>query len=108
MPAFSGGGSTAQIPYFIKADSTPSDEDPGVYPNYSKILNATGESEILYFGLKTVGLIDLESLPSAPGIGGIFMIMFGYEDENTNRTVQPSDPPYSQNLPFQALRYLDP
>jgi len=106
MPAFSGGSATAQIPYFIKADSTTTTEDSGAYTNYDKILNATGESEILYFGTKTVGTDPLEKLPSAPGIGGVFMIFFGFEDANGNRTVQPSDPAYSQNLPFQAFRFL--
>ncbi len=99
------GQGLAPRPYYIRAPSTTTNEDPGVYSDHSQILNATtGAFEAVYFGTKTIGIVDLEKTDSNPAIAAVFVLIFGNEDTNGNGTYQASDQPYSQNLAFQAIR----
>ncbi len=93
-----------QAAWFIKADSTTTNEDPGAYTDHSKTLTAGGNTEILYFGVKTPTNANIESTPDALSIGAIFVVIFGHEDTNSNGSYDTTtDQPYSQNLPFQGM-----
>jgi len=80
--------------YFIKADSTTSNEDPGVYIDESKTLTAGGNSEILYFGLEAINVATIRNTHGSSATAAVFLVIFGEIDGD----------PYSQNLPFQALQ----
>ncbi|MCH6586476.1 MAG: hypothetical protein IH792_05565 [Thaumarchaeota archaeon] len=101
-----GGGNLPRV-YFIKADSTPTVEDPGAYPNLSKIILKDGTPIMLYFGVEDAGGASLNESHPDTGIIGIYLLTFGYQDVNENGIYDnPGDPPYSQNLAFQALRLI--
>ena len=103
MTGVAGGGTATPLPYFIRAPSTTSNEDPGEYPNYSIIIDVD-ETETLYFASKSTSGTDREKTHGSPGVVAIFMLIVAYEDQNGSDTVdQPPDEPYSQNLPFQAI-----
>jgi hypothetical protein len=95
------GGTTPKT-FFIKADSTTTNEDPGVYNDHSKVLTAGGVSQIIYFGLAKVDETTLENTDNDVGVSTIFVLLFGHEDKNTNG-YDSSDTPYSQNLPFKSI-----
>jgi len=103
MVGISGGGAATPLPYFIRASSTASDEDPGEYPNNGIIIDVD-ETETIYFASKGTSGSDREKTHGSPGVVAIFMLIVAYEDQNGSNTVdQPPDEPYSQNLPFQAI-----
>jgi len=107
--AESGGQGLAPTPYFIRTDSTTADEDPGVYSDHSKIIPAdTSNPEEVYFGSKEVGKEDLQKTTGNSGIVGVFLIIFAHEDTDDSGDYTGVDEPYSQNLPFQALRLVKP
>ena len=107
LPVKAGGGGDAPTPFFIRADSTPTNENAGAYdPNYSKKL-LIGQSTMLYFGSKTTGGGALEKTDSNPGIVSVMVVIFGYEDVNSNLQYdQGTDTPYSQSIPFQAYSVI--
>ncbi len=106
MHAQTGGGGNTPRVFFIKADSTLLDEDPGAYIAGSKIIPKDGTAVTLYFGLDDYdGGANLESTGNFDGIHAVFLLIFGYQDVNENGIYDnPGDPPYSQNLSFQGLR----
>jgi len=100
----SGGGNMPRV-YFIKADSTPTVEDPGAYTDHSKIISKDGTPVILYFSVDAAGGTTLNESHPDTGIIAVHVLIFGHQDVNENGIYDnPGDPPYSQNLSFQALR----
>jgi len=101
-----GGGSLPRV-FYIKADSTPAAEDPGAYIDNSKIILADGTPIILYFGVDSAGGATLQETHNSADIIAVNLLTFGHEDVNDNGIYDnPGDPPYSQNLAFQALRLI--
>ena len=99
-----GGGNLPRT-FFIKADSTPTVEDPGAYINNSKIIPKDGTPVLLYFGVEDDGSSILQETRNTPGINAVFLLIFGHEDINNNGIYDnPGDLPYSQNLAYQGLR----
>jgi len=103
IPALAGGGASNPVPYFIRANSIASNENPGQYVDYSTIIDPDEEEE-MYFGTKTVGSGDLEKTHGSTAIVAVFMLIFGVEDIDDSGTKTSGDTPYSQNLPFQAYK----
>lgn len=101
LQAQSGGGGNLPTTMFIKADSTTTNENPGAYTNYSKILQADKLYYTIYFGVTTAGGSMLQTIPD-PGIYAVNLILFGFSDTNDDGFYD-STAPYSQNLPFQGL-----
>ena len=98
-----GGGNMPRA-FYLKADSTPGNEDPGAYiPNNSKTIPADGTPVMLYFGVTDAGGSSLQNTHNSDDIVAVFMLIFGHEDVDDNG-YNLGDPPYSQNLPFQALK----
>jgi len=102
MTGVAGGGSSTPLPYFIRAPSTTSNEDPGEYSNNSIIIDVD-ETETLYFASKGTSGTDREKTHGSPGVVGIFMLIVANEDRDGSNTVNSGDEPYGQNLPFQAF-----
>ena len=98
-----GGGNLPRV-FFIKADSTPTNEDPGAYVDYSKIIPKDGTPVLLYFGVSTNGGSSLQDTHSAAGINAAFLLIFGHQDLDDSGTFNSGDIPYSQNLAYQGLR----
>jgi len=99
-----GGGNLPRT-FFIKADSTPTVEDPGEYLDNSKIIPKDGTPVVIYFGVEDDGSSILQETRDTPGINAVFLLIFGHQDVNDNGIYDnPGDPPYSQNLAFQGLR----
>ncbi len=105
-----GGGNLPRT-FFIKADSTPTVEDPGAYIDNSKIIPKNGTPVLIYFGVDDNGSSTLQETRDTPGINAVFLLIFGHQDVNDNGIYDdpvvcgcPGDPPYSQNLAFQGLR----
>jgi hypothetical protein len=109
LHAQTSGGGNAPTVFFIKADSTLLDEDPGAFIAGSKIIPEDGTAVTLYFGLDDFdGSATLESTGNSDGIYAVFLLIFGYQDVNENGIYDLGEPPYSQNLSFQGLRLTDP
>jgi len=107
-----GGGNLPRT-FFVKADSTVMVEDPGAYADHSKIILAGGNWVTFYFGVNGAGSTTLETTHFKTGINSVNVLMFGHQDENDNVSFDDpvvcgciGDPPYSQNMSFQALRLL--
>jgi len=99
-----GGGNLPRT-FFIKADSTPTVEDPGAYISNSKIIPKDGTPVLVYFGVEDNGSSILQETINFSGINAVFLLIFGHQDVNNNGIYDnPGDPPYSQNLPFQGIR----
>ncbi len=99
-----GGGNLPRT-FFIKADSTPTVEDPGAYIDHTKIIPKDGTAVLVYFGVEDNGSSTLQPTRDTAGINAVFLLIFGHQDLNDNGNYDnPGDPPYSQNLPFQGLR----
>jgi len=99
-----GGGSIAKAMFVIK-DSTPTVENGGAYQENYKIMPAGGTGTMIYFGADGAGSGNLEKTHSDVAVYAVNMLLFGYEDiDSDQQTNDPPDSPYSQNLPFQALR----
>lgn len=105
LKAQSGGGGNIAKAFFIKNDSTQLVEDGGAYsPNYNKWLLANATTTV-YFGANGAGGSGLETTHGDVSIYAVDLLIFGYDDTDDDRQVTPViDPPYSQNLPFQAVR----
>jgi len=100
----SGGSGSSPKPYYIRDDSTPSVENPGAYTDLSKTLPANPNvSTVMYLGGKGFDDDALASTDSNHGIVAVFVVLFGYQDL-TGDGKTADDPPYAQNLPFQAFR----
>ena len=105
LRAQNAGGGNLPAVFYINGDSTPTVADGGVYTANSKILLGDGASTVVYFGAPSAGGSDLHSTHNDDAIYAANLLIFGYEDKNLNGiTDDPPDQPYSQNLPFQALR----
>ena len=101
LPVKDDGGNANKVPFFIRADSTPTNEDPGAYTDNTKNL-AAGVSVTVYFGSVKAGQTTIEKVFNGDGIIAVFLLVFGHEDTDQNG-YQITDPPYSQNMPFQGL-----
>jgi len=107
LRAQTGGGGGLPRSFFLKADSTPSVEDPGAYTDHSKIIPKDGTAAVLYFGVTAAGSSNLQTTHPDDGIYAVTVLIFGHDDVNDNGSYDdPGDPPYSQNLPFIALRLV--
>ncbi|MCZ6581972.1 MAG: hypothetical protein O6761_02230 [Thaumarchaeota archaeon] len=101
----SGAGGSLAKAMFVMKDSTTSVENSGAYTNNYKILPGGGTQTIIYFGAKNAGGSSLETTHGDVAVYAANILLFGYEDIDDNGTTNdPPDTPYSQNLPFQALR----
>ena len=98
-----GGGNLPRT-FFIKAESTETNEDPGAYINYSKKLLKDGTPVMVYFGVNDNGSSVLQETRNSPGINAVFLLIFGYQDIDVSGTYNAGDVPYSQNLAYQGLR----
>ena len=98
------GGTTPKT-FYLKKDSTATNEDPGFYVNYNKSIIAGGESTTLYFGIEQPDSTTLEKTQNTPStqMVAVSLLIYGYRDQGTIG-YQASDPPYSQNLSYKALR----
>jgi len=107
LRAQTGGGGNLPRAFFIMDESTLTVENGGAYTLDSKILLGDGASTVVYFGADGAGGAGLESTHGDTAIYAANLLIFGYEDKNINGiTDVPPDQPYSQNLPFQALRMI--
>jgi len=105
LRAQSGGGGSIAKAMFILKDSTPTVENGGAYANDDKILYAGGTTTTLYFGADGAGSGNLEKTHGDVAIYAANLLLYGYLDINDDQqSNDPPDTPYSQNLPFQALR----
>jgi hypothetical protein len=100
------GGTTPKT-FYIKKDSTATNEDPGAYVNYEKSVVAGGVTTTIYFGIEQPGSTTLEKTQNTPSteMVAISLLIFGYRDEGTPG-YQATDPPYSQNLSYKAIRLI--
>jgi len=114
MVGVSGGGAATPLPYFIRAASLPSDEDPGEYdppscdPSGCPQILDVDETETIYFASKGISGIDREETYGSPGVIAVFMLLVAHEDRNSSGDVDSGDEPYGQNLPFQAFTISTP
>ena len=107
LRAQTGGGGNLPRAFFVMGDSTPTVENGGAFTTDSKILAGNGGTNIVYFGADGAGGTGLENTHGDTAIYAANLLIFGYEDKNINGiTDEPPDQPYSQNLPFQALRMI--
>jgi len=62
-------------------------------------------TQTIYFGADGAGAASLEATNNEAGIFAANILVFGHEDDG-DQVFQgpPTDTPYSQNLPFQAIR----
>jgi len=105
LRAETGAGGNIARAFFIMKDSTPSVENSGQYQVDYKILPANGTTTTpVYFGTTVAGGGILEVTHSDVAIYAVNMLVFGYEDNDADGLTSGGDTPYSQNLPFQALR----
>jgi len=107
LRAETGGGGNLPRAFFVMDDSTPTVENGGAFTTDSKILAGNGGTNIVYFGAKGEGGAGLENTHGDTAIYAANLLIFGYEDRDKSATTNvPPDQPYSQNLPFQALRMI--
>jgi len=105
LRAETGAGGNMARAFFIMKDSTPSVENSGQYQVDYKILPANGTTTTpVYFGTTVAGGGILEKTHVDVAIYAVNMLFFGYEDNDDDGLTSGGDTPYSQNLPFQALR----
>jgi len=105
LRAETGAGGNMARAFFIMKDSTPSVENSGQYQVDYKILPADGTTTTpVYFGTTVAGGGILEKTHQDVSIYAVNMLVFGYEDNDDDGLTSGGDTPYSQNLPFQALR----
>jgi len=106
MVGVSGGGSATPLPYFIRAPSTSSNEDPGEYnpPGCDcPLIILVNGTETIYFASKGTSGSDREKTFGSPGVIAVFMLMVAHEDRNGSGDIDSGDEPYGQNLPFQSF-----
>ena len=114
FPTKDGSANINKYPAYIRAPSTPSDENPGHYINWSLNLTAGGISTI-YFGSEDppggAQEDDIVAQYNQDAIVALMLVIFGREDDECTpgpcNGYQASDPPYSQNIPFQAFTLDD-
>ncbi len=115
FPTKDGSANINKYPAYIRADSTPSDENPGAYTNWDKNLLA-GETTTIYFGSQDppggAQEDNIVSQYNQDAIVAIMLVIFGSEDDECTpgpcNGHQSSDPPYSQTIPFQAFTLTPP
>ena len=101
-----GGGNLPRV-FYVLNDTTTSNEGPIAYTDHSKIIPKDGTPVVLYFGANAAGSATLETTHDSVAIISVDVLTFGHKDENNNGSYDdPGDPPYSQNLAFQAIRLL--
>ncbi len=107
LRAQTGGAGNMPRTFWIKADSTPTVEDPGAYIDHSKIIPKNGNPIVIYFGVNAAGSPTLETTHDTEAIISVDLLTFGHQDVNRNAIYDnPGDPPYSQNLSFQSIRLI--
>ena len=104
----SGGGGNPPTPFFIHADSTPTDEDGGPYTDLSKILPANANvTTAIYFGSANPGGTPLQKTDTNGIVVSVLIVLFGYEDRDGSGGLSTGDTNYGQTIPFQAYRLHD-
>ncbi len=99
---------TPPTPFFIHADSTPTDEDGGPYTDLSKILPANANvTTAIYFGSANPGGTPLQKTDTNGIVVSVLIVLFGYEDRDGSGTNNAGDTNYGQTIPFQAYRLHD-
>ncbi len=107
LRAQTGGGGNLPRSFFVLNDTTTSDEGPIVYKDHSKIIPKDGTPIVIYFGADVPGSSTLELTHNTASILAVDVLTFAHYDANENKIYDnPGDPPYSQNLAFQAIRLV--
>jgi len=95
------------LPYYIREDSTATNENPGFYIDLTKTLPANSDVDTpVYFGGKGFDNDAIQKTGGKAGVTSVLLILFGYEDLTGNGKTA-DDRPYGQTLPFQAYRVHD-
>jgi len=101
----SGGGGNINNAFFLKNPSTTTQEDGGAYTPNNGIKLVVNATTYVYFGADGAGVAALEATNNEAGIFAANILVFAHEDTNGSGFYELGpDDPYSQNLPFQALR----
>jgi hypothetical protein len=106
LRAQSGGGGGIAKAMFILNNSTATQEDGHLYPDHGTILRVN-VTQTIYLGEDLVNPPTHSHEVTHPDVAiyAANLLIFGHEDINGNGIYDPaSDVPYSQNLPFQALK----
>jgi len=99
-----GGGNLPRV-FYILNDSTTSNEGPIAYTDNSKIMPSGSVPLVLYFGVTAPGGATLETSHDSAASIAVNVLTFGHQDViNPGIYDDPGDPPYSQNMAFQAVR----
>ncbi len=107
LRAQTGGGGNLPRVFYVLNDTTTSNEGPIAYTDHSKIIPKDGTPIVIYFGANAAGSATLETTHDSVAIIAVDVLTFGHQDVNENKIYDdPGDPPYSQNLAFQAIRLI--
>jgi len=107
LRAQTGGGGNLPRSFFVLNDTTTSNEGPIAYTDHSKIIPKDGTPIVIYFGANVPGSSTLEITHNTASILAVDLLTFAHYDANENKIYDnPGDPPYSQNLAFQAIRLI--
>jgi len=99
-----GGGNLPRVFYMLN-DTTTSNEGPIAYTDNSKIMPTGSVPIVLYFGATVPGGATLETSHDSVASIAVNVLTFGHRDViNPGIYDDPGDPPYSQNMAFQAVR----